>query len=132
MLALKTLNRGVLKSEFLICSGMSYSRSKMVDLSSPKAILVKDLIKSDKIVIFSKSTCPYCVMAKKVFDNIKAKYTEVLLDNREDGSEIQSILGQMTGSRTVPRVFVNEVCLGGGTDVKALYESGELQRIVAA
>ncbi|KAG5865069.1 hypothetical protein JTB14_015947 [Gonioctena quinquepunctata] len=91
---------------------------------------VKDLIKSDKIVIFSKSYCPYCKLAREVFDKLQTKYTEILLDHRDDGDEIQSILGAITGARTVPRVFVNEVCLGGGSDVKALYEKGELQKLV--
>jgi len=46
---------------------MGLSSSKIItDMSSPKAILVKDLIRSDTVVIFSKSTCPYCRLAKEV------------------------------------------------------------------
>ncbi|XP_034191847.1 uncharacterized protein LOC117609514 [Osmia lignaria lignaria] len=89
---------------------------------------VEQLIASDAVVIFSKTQCPYCKMAKQVFDNMQKKYTAIELDEREDGDEIQSILGVMTGARTVPRVFVKGVCLGGGTDIKKLYESGELQK----
>lgn len=59
---------------------------------------------------------------------MQKKYTAIELDERDDGDEIQSILGDLTGARTVPRVFVKGVCLGGGTDVKKLYESGELQK----
>ncbi|KAJ8948647.1 hypothetical protein NQ318_022715 [Aromia moschata] len=102
--------------------GIFSSRRMAVDLDSPKASYVKDLIKSDKIVIFSKSYCPYCKLAKEVFDKLKEKYTAVELDSREDGEEIQSILGEITGARTVPRVFIKENCVGGGSDVKALYE----------
>lgn len=58
------------------------------------------------------------------------KYLAIELNERDDGDEIQSILGEMTGARTVPRVFVNGVCLGGGTDVKKLYENGELQKML--
>jgi glutaredoxin 3 len=61
-----------------------------------------------------------------VFDSLKKTYTAIELDDREDARDIQDILGEMTGARTVPRVFVNGVCLGGGTDVKKLYENGEL------
>lgn len=46
--------------------GAFSSKRMAVDLSSPKAVFVKDLIKSDKIVIFSKSYCPYCKLAKEV------------------------------------------------------------------
>ncbi|XP_076640757.1 uncharacterized protein LOC143352297 isoform X2 [Halictus rubicundus] len=87
---------------------------------------VKQIIASDKVVIFSKSRCPYCKMAKQVFDSLKEKYTAIELDEREDGDDIQDILGEMTSARTVPRVFVKGICLGGGTDVKKLYDNGEL------
>ncbi|XP_031833144.1 uncharacterized protein LOC116427210 [Nomia melanderi] len=91
---------------------------------------VNQLIKSDKVVIFSKTKCPYCKMAKTVFDNLKEKYTAIELDEREDGDEIQNILGEMTSARTVPRVFVKGVCLGGGTDVKKLFDNGELKQML--
>jgi glutaredoxin 3 len=97
-------------------------------MSSPKAEMVKDLIKSDTVVIFSKSYCPYCNLAKEVFDSIKQKFTAIELDKRDDCEEIQAILGEITGAKTVPRVFVKGQCLGGGSDVKALYEKGELQK----
>ncbi|CAL7941167.1 unnamed protein product [Xylocopa violacea] len=90
---------------------------------------VQQLIASDTIVIFSKTRCPYCRMAKEVFDSLQKKYTAIELDERDDGDDIQSILGELTGARTVPRVFVKGVCLGGGTDVKKLYENGEIQKM---
>lgn len=88
--------------------------------------LVNELIASDTVVIFSKSYCPYCKMAKQVFDSLKKKYTAIELDERDDADEIQAILGEMTGAKTVPRVFVKGECLGGGTDVKKLHDNGEL------
>lgn len=44
---------------------------------------------------------------------------------------MQDVLGELTGARSVPRVFVNGKFIGGGTDVKKLYESGELNKLVA-
>ncbi|PSN58141.1 hypothetical protein C0J52_01004 [Blattella germanica] len=105
---------------------MGLGSSSEVDMSGPAAQFVKELINSDSIVIFSKSYCPYCKMAKEVFDNLKQKYTTIELDNRDDADAIQSVLGEMTGARTVPRVFVKGECLGGGSDVKQLYDSGKL------
>ncbi|RZC34104.1 glutaredoxin-C4-like [Asbolus verrucosus] len=105
-----------------------FSSKLPIDMSSPKAQLVKDLIDSDTVVIFSKSYCPYCKLAKQVFDNITQKFTAIELDERDDCDEIQGILGEITGAKTVPRVFVKGQCLGGGSDVKALYEKGELQK----
>lgn len=44
----------------------SGSSSTAVDMSGPVAEFVKKTIASDKIVIFSKSHCPYCKTAKEV------------------------------------------------------------------
>ncbi|CAG9773924.1 unnamed protein product [Ceutorhynchus assimilis] len=101
-------------------------------MASPKAVEVKNLISSDKVVIFSKTYCPYCKLAKEIFDKLKENYTAIELDLRDDGEEIQGILGEITGAKTVPRVFVKGNCLGGGSDVKTLYEKGELKTLVDA
>lgn len=60
---------------------MGAFRSKLVDMNdindipSSKFSEVKDLISSDKVVIFSKTYCPYCKLAKEVsFLVIIAKY----------------------------------------------------------
>ncbi|XP_032687450.1 glutaredoxin-C4-like isoform X2 [Odontomachus brunneus] len=87
---------------------------------------VEQAIAKESVVIFSKTYCPYCKMAKQVFDSLNKAYMVIELDDREDADEIQTVLGEITGARTVPRVFLNGTCLGGGTDVKKLYESGEL------
>ncbi|EFN72745.1 Glutaredoxin-C4 [Camponotus floridanus] len=91
--------------------------------------VVNELIGKDSVVIFSKTHCPYCKMAKKVFESLKKPYTAIELDNREDGQDIQDVLNEITGARTVPRVFLNRKCLGGGTDVKKLYDSGKLANL---
>lgn len=78
-----------------------FSSKIVVDMSSEKVQLVKDLIKSDTVVIFSKSYCPYCKLAKGVFDSIKQSFTAIELDHRDDGEELQAILGEITGAKTV-------------------------------
>ncbi|KAK6628004.1 hypothetical protein RUM43_002100 [Polyplax serrata] len=102
------------------------SKSITAEDLEPATRVINDLITRDEIVIFSKTYCPYCKMAKEIFDNLNRKYTVIELDKREDGSAIQTVLGQMTGVRTVPRVFLNGRCIGGGNDIKSLYESGRL------
>ncbi|KAJ8978877.1 hypothetical protein NQ317_008492 [Molorchus minor] len=109
--------------------GIFSSKRMAVDLSSPKATLVKDLIKSDKIVIFSKSYCPYCKLAKEVFNKLQEKYTAIELDSRDDGEDIQSILGEITGARTVPRVFIKENCVGGGLMLKRYMKKGNCRSL---
>jgi len=91
---------------------------------------VLSLIKQDRVVIFSKSTCPYCWDAKKVFDKLGQKYVTIELNQHPQGSQIQDILLGMTGARTVPRVFVDGKCIGGGSDTVQLQKSGELVKML--
>jgi glutaredoxin 3 len=84
-----------------------------VNMSSPAAMFVKEAIAKDKIVIFSKSYCPYCTMAKEQFKKLNTAFTTIELENRPDCQEIQGVLGQMTGATSVPRVFVNGEFIGG-------------------
>ncbi|XP_019880879.1 uncharacterized protein LOC109608772 isoform X1 [Aethina tumida] len=105
--------------------------SESIKMSGSKQEYVQNTISSDKIVIFSKTYCPYCKMAKDAFDKLRERYTLVELDERDDCDEIQDILGNITGARSVPRVFVKGQFLGGGSDVKALLESGELAKLCA-
>lgn len=54
------------------------------------------------------------------------------LENRDDMSEIQDELLAMTGSRSVPRVFIDGKCIGGGDETAALLTSGELKSMLTA
>ena len=49
------------------------------------------------------------------------------LDERDDGNAIQDYLLQITGGRSVPRVFIAEEFIGGGDDTDALARSGKLE-----
>uniref|UniRef100_A0A8C9TDP1 Glutaredoxin-2, mitochondrial n=1 Tax=Scleropages formosus TaxID=113540 RepID=A0A8C9TDP1_SCLFO len=89
-----------------------------------------DVISNNCVVIFSKTTCPYCKMAKNVFNEIGAKYKVIELDQHRDGRMLQEALAQMTGARTVPRVFVNGNCIGGGSDTKELHNQGKLVPLI--
>ncbi|XP_063700842.1 uncharacterized protein LOC134831089 [Culicoides brevitarsis] len=109
--------------------GIGSSRAA-ADMSGPVAEFVKKTIASDKIVIFSKSYCPYCKTAKEQFKKLNKSFTAVELEDRDDCREIQAVLGEMTGATSVPRVFIDGKFVGGGDDVKRLYNNGELQKLV--
>uniref|UniRef100_A0A663LML0 Glutaredoxin-2, mitochondrial n=1 Tax=Athene cunicularia TaxID=194338 RepID=A0A663LML0_ATHCN len=91
---------------------------------------VQEIISDNCVVIFSKTTCIYCKMAKKLFEGMNVNYTAVELDMNTNGSQFQDILEQMTGGRTVPRVFVNGTFVGGATDTQRLHEEGKLLPLV--
>ncbi|XP_026803055.1 glutaredoxin 2 isoform X2 [Pangasianodon hypophthalmus] len=91
---------------------------------------IQDVVSHNCVVIFSKTTCPYCKMAKNVFNQIGATYKVIELDKHNDGQQLQEALAQMSGARTVPRVFINGQCIGGGSDTRQLHEQGKLLPLI--
>lgn len=98
--------------------------------STAEEALVKSTVSSHDIVIFSKTYCPYCGMAKAVFKELKKVPYVVELDQREDGQDIQDALDKIVGRRTVPQVFINGKHLGGSDDTVEAYESGILANLL--
>jgi glutaredoxin 3 len=98
------------------------------------AQFVDQIIAGNKVAVFSKTYCPYCVKAK----NVLAKYDIngiriVELDELEDSSQvdvIQDYLNKITGARTVPRVFINGKCIGGGDDTARLDRDNKLKELL--
>ncbi|KAK2872439.1 hypothetical protein Q8A67_022336 [Cirrhinus molitorella] len=99
------------------------------------AEFVKAQIKGDKVVVFLKPSCPYCILAKDVLSKYKFKSGHlewIDISGRSDMGSIQDYLQQITGARTVPRVFIGEQCIGGGSDVDGLDRSGKLENMLQA
>jgi glutaredoxin 3 len=90
------------------------------------AQFVTSQINSSKVVIFSKSYCPYCVRAKKLFQNLNQEASIIELDRVANGNEIQDYLYSITQQRTVPNIFIGQKHIGGCDDVHSLHNSGKL------
>ncbi|KAJ5129244.1 Glutaredoxin subgroup [Penicillium bovifimosum] len=87
------------------------------------------ILKRSPIIIFSKSYCPYSKRAKSILlehYSIQPPPFVVELDQHPLGPNLQALLAQSTGRRTVPNVLVNGKSIGGGDDVAALDQSDEL------
>ncbi|XP_016076642.1 PREDICTED: glutaredoxin 2 [Miniopterus natalensis] len=91
---------------------------------------IQETISDHCVVIFSKTSCSYCTMAKKLFHDMNVSYKAVELDTLEYGSQFQDALCKMTGERTVPRIFVNGTFIGGATDTYRLHQEGKLLPLV--
>lgn len=91
-------------------------------------------IANQKVVVFSKSYCPYCSKAKRALQAAGAKDIMVVheLDHMDrKGGDIQNYLAHKTGRRTVPSVFVGGENIGGGDETDALHRKGKLAKMVA-
>jgi glutaredoxin 3 len=102
-----------------------YSQRKFFP-SMSVAQFVTSQINSSKVVIFSKSYCPYCMRAKKLFQTLKQDASVIELDQVANGNEIQDYLYSITKQRTVPNIFIGQKHIGGCDDVHSLHNSGKL------
>jgi len=92
---------------------------------------VDSIISTKKVAVFSKSHCPFCHKARDVLNSFKLKpgaLEWIEIDKREDCEQIQDYLKEITGARSVPRVFIGGKFLGGGDDTAAAYKSGALEK----
>ncbi|XP_045164939.2 thioredoxin reductase 1, cytoplasmic-like isoform X2 [Mercenaria mercenaria] len=87
---------------------------------------ITGLTKEHKVMVFSKTTCPFCIQVKNLFTSIKVDYKAMELDTEGNGSAIQHVLTDMTGQRTVPSVFINGKHLGGCDDTLRAHKENRL------
>ncbi|XP_049805930.1 thioredoxin reductase 1, cytoplasmic-like [Schistocerca nitens] len=89
--------------------------------------LVDYIINSNKVTIFSKTTCPFCKQVKSLMESLSEPYFAFELDQTQDGPALQNILAEKTQQRTVPNVFIRGMHVGGCSDVLTAYRTGALR-----
>lgn len=126
-----TLGRENIK--FISTSGsfLKSNNSRMPPINNLAGESVEKHIKENKIVIFSKTTCPFCVRAKDLLSNYNVNIHIVLLDEVENGGQMQDYLESKTGQRTVPNIFINNEHVGGFDNLTKLQSEGRLYKLVS-
>ena len=115
----------------LIITVTIFVRSESKPLTVPEQI--QQLIHRYPVMVFSKSYCPYSRKAKTILSKYRlgANYHVLELDQLpEKSEEFQSELGRLTGASTVPRVFINGKCIGGGDETGELDQRGDLEKLL--
>lgn len=92
---------------------------------------ISSLISQHDVVIFSKTTCPYCSKAKGVMEEEGIKFHVYEIDQlpAAEGALMQDKLAEMTGARTVPRIFVKGKCIGGCDNLVKIQEEQRLAEV---
>lgn len=80
-----------------------------------------------KVLIYTKSYCPYCDRAKALLNDKGVQFEEIFLD---DKPEEYDTLKKRTGMMTVPQIFINDQLVGGYTDLAALDREGKLDEML--
>lgn len=75
------------------------------------------------VTIYTTSRCPYCSMAKRLFDEQNISYEEIDIEAENISREEMEKIGK--GS-TVPQILIDGNPIGGYDDLLVLYQSGKL------
>ena len=76
-----------------------------------------------KVLIYTKSNCPFCVRAKELLKSKGVAFEEVYLDDTPDE---YITLKNRTGLMTVPQIFINDELVGGYNELAALERERKL------
>jgi len=74
------------------------------------------LIDAEPVLMFSFTTCPFCIKAKGVLDGMNAKYTVIELDTDPDGKAIRAEMADIVGQTSVPAIWIGGEFAGGCND----------------
>jgi glutaredoxin 3 len=91
---------------------------------------IKATTAENKVVIYSKSYCPFCAKTKDLFTSMGVDYTAIELDQMDQGADLQDALLGLTKQRTVPNVFVAGTHVGGNDDTQTAARSGKLKELL--
>ena len=81
-----------------------------------------------KVVIYSKTYCPYCVRAKSLLSGKGVSFEEIMVDSKP---ELFAELKAKSGMMTVPQIFINDQLVGGYTELAALESEGKLDPLLS-
>mmetsp|Transcript_25598 Transcript_25598/g.36074 ORF Transcript_25598/g.36074 Transcript_25598/m.36074 type:complete len:113 (+) Transcript_25598:159-497(+) len=105
------------------------------DTSNINMAEVTEFVKTEnekhKVVIWSKSYCPYCSRTKNVFQSMGVYAKVYELDEMSNGDAIQGVLASISGQHTVPNVYIKGQHIGGNDNVQRAASSGKLKELLA-
>lgn len=95
---------------------------------------IREIVDANPVVIFTWKTCPFCVKAKKVFQENNIEFIEVLAT-----PELSAALEALTGQGSVPSIWIKGTFIGGCNDgpedwmgLNPCIRSGKLQELLQA
>uniref|UniRef100_A0A7S1XNM2 Glutaredoxin domain-containing protein n=1 Tax=Phaeomonas parva TaxID=124430 RepID=A0A7S1XNM2_9STRA len=97
---------------------------------SATAESMQNQISSEPVLMYSFTTCPFCMKAKGLLDKVGAKYTVVELDVVPEGMDMRSEMKKMIGRTSVPAVWIKGEFVGGCNDGPGLFPLHQAGKLV--
>jgi len=108
--------------------------------AEPEAVAFLEAAVNDPeqpVVVFALEWCEFCWSVRRMFKELGVAYRSVDLDSAayQDGNwggRIRIALRDRTGKPTIPQIFVGGTHIGGATETFDAFNSGALQKMLAA
>jgi len=81
------------------------------------------------VVIYTKSSCPYCRAAKDLLRRKGAPFEEIVVDGDRAGQAAMAL--KAGGRSSVPQIFIGAAHVGGCDDLYDLEGAGRLDALLA-
>lgn len=81
-----------------------------------------------EVIVYTMNYCPFCDAAKRLLKSKGIEYSEKKLADNDEAEWDR--LETLTGLKTMPQIFIGEVCIGGYHDLQALDQSEGLRKRV--
>lgn len=82
----------------------------------------------NKVIIYTSTTCPYCIKAKRLLEMLHLEYEEINCDENFD--EMCANLSEKYNQQcisTVPQIIINDNYIGGYDDLEHFYKTKKLE-----
>ena len=80
------------------------------------------------VQIYTRQWCGYCVAAEHLLKSRGVVFEKIDCTGDQDK---RKWLAEVTGSTTVPQIFIDGRAIGGYDDMRALDRAGELDKLLA-
>lgn len=83
------------------------------------------------VIIYSKNNCIYCKKSKELLEKLNIPYNEILLNKDDDTyTLIVSDLLKKYNQKTFPFIIINEIFIGGYTELENAYNTSYLHKLL--
>jgi glutaredoxin 3 len=81
-----------------------------------------------EVKIYTREGCGYCTAALRLLTSKGVQFQHI---DASGDPATRKWLAEVTGQATVPQIFIDGRPVGGFTDIRALDQRGELDRLLA-
>ena len=80
-----------------------------------------------QVKMYSTRFCPYCIRARTLLESKGVAYTDIGVDG---DPQLRSEMMSLSGRRTVPQIWIDDLHVGGFDDLAALERQGRLDELL--